>query len=195
RTLKRHALKIAFARFYEGELLRGTSRAAGFRAFVQQNEGWINDYALFRALKDAQGGVAWWAFREPLRDRRPRALSEGRVEHAREVLYDQYAQRIAHLQWYDVRARLRAIGVEIMGDLPFMVGRDSADVWANQGEFRSDAGVGAPPDQFNEEGQDWGLPPYDWRGMSADDFVWLRRRCRYTPSPHDPLPIAPPVRF
>jgi 4-alpha-glucanotransferase len=120
-----------------------------------------------------------------LRDRRPRALAEARVEHAREVLYFRYVQWLSHGQWYDARARLRALGVEVMGDLPFMVGRDSADVWANQGEFREDASVGAPPDAFNDQGQDWGLPPYDWRTMPASDFAWLRRRCRYTASLYD----------
>ncbi|MFT3772134.1 MAG: 4-alpha-glucanotransferase [Minicystis sp.] len=195
RTLKQHALRAAFNRFYEGELLRGTPRAAAFRAFVQQNETWLADYALFRALKDAHQGVAWWDFRPDLRDRRPKALAEARVTFAREVLYHQYTQWTAHTQWYDARARLRAIGVEIMGDLPFMVGRDSADVWANQGEFRDDAGVGAPPDAFNEEGQDWGLPPYDWRVMRANDFAWLRRRCRYTASLYDRFRIDHLIGF
>ena len=195
RSLKQHALRVAFSRFYEGELLPGTPRAAAFRAFVTQNESWLVDYALFRALKDAHGGVAWWDFAEPLRDRKPRALAEAKVEHAREVLYYRYVQWLAHGQWYDARARLRALGVEVMGDLPFMVGRDSADVWANQGEFRDDASVGAPPDAFNDEGQDWGLPPYDWRVMRASDYAWLRRRCRYTGSLYDRFRIDHLVGF
>jgi 4-alpha-glucanotransferase len=195
RALKQQALKVAFGRFHEGEVLRGTPRAAAFRAFTQQNEIWLADYTLFRALKDAHQGVAWWQWSEALRDRRPRALSEARVSLAREVLYYAYLQWIAHTQWYDARARLRAIGVEIMGDLPFMVGRDSADVWAHQGEFRDDAGVGVPPDAFNEEGQDWGLPPYDWKVMRVSDFAWLRRRCRYTASLYDRFRIDHLVGF
>lgn len=195
RSLKQHALRVAFGRFQEGEIVRATPRAAAFRAFCQQNEGWLADYALFRALKDAHRGVAWWEWGEGLRDRRPKALDEARVDLAREVLFHQYTQWIAHVQWYDARARLRAIGVEIMGDLPFMVGRDSADVWSNQGEFRADAGVGAPPDAFNDEGQDWGLPPYDWRVMRANDFAWLRRRCRYTASLYDRFRIDHLIGF
>jgi 4-alpha-glucanotransferase len=195
RQLKEHALRTAFGRFYEGELIAGTPRAAAFRAFVQQNESWLTDYALFRALKDANGGAAWWEWSLALRDRRPRALAEARVEHAREVLYFRYVQWLAHGQWYDARARLRALGVEVMGDLPFMVGRDSADVWANQGEFREDASVGAPPDAFNDQGQDWGLPPYDWRTMPATDFAWLRRRCRYTASLYDRFRVDHLVGF
>ena len=195
RSLKQHALRVAFGRFHDGELRRGSPRAASFRAFAQHNEGWLDDYALFRALKDAHQGVAWWAFHDGLAGRRPEALAEARVALAREVLHHQYVQWIAHVQWYDARARLRAIGVEIMGDLPFMVGRDSADVWANQGEFRDDAGVGAPPDAFDADGQDWGLPPYDWRVMQANDYAWLRRRCRYTASLYDRFRIDHLVGF
>jgi 4-alpha-glucanotransferase len=76
-----------------------------------------------------------------------------------------------------------------------MVGRDSADVWANQGEFRDDASVGVPPDAFDAEGQDWGLPPYDWRVMRASDFAWLRRRCRYTASLYDRFRVDHLVGF
>jgi 4-alpha-glucanotransferase len=195
RSLKQQALRVAFGRFYEGEVLAATPRAASLRAFAQHNETWLPDYALYRALKDAHAGVAWWDFSEALRDRRPKALAEARVAHAREIQFYTYLQWLAHTQWYDARARLRAIGVEIMGDLPFMVGKDSADVWANQGEFRDDAAVGVPPDAFDEDGQDWGLPPYDWRVMRANDFAWLRRRCRYTASLYDRFRIDHLVGF
>jgi 4-alpha-glucanotransferase len=195
RQLKRQALRVAFDRFHEHEHLRGSARAAAMRAFARQNELWLADYALFRALKDAHGGRAWWEWGEAIRDRRPKALAEARVHLAKEVLFHEYVQWIAHAQWYDARARLRAIGVEIMGDLPFMVGRDSADVWANQGEFRDDASVGAPPDAFNDEGQEWGLPPYHWRVMAANDFTWLRRRARYTASLYDRFRIDHLVGF
>ncbi len=195
RSLKHHALRVAFGRFYDSELARGSARASAFRAFVRENELWLTDYALFRALKDAHEGAAWWEWTDGLKHRRPKALAEARVKLAREITHHQYLQWIAHTQWYDARARLRALGVEIMGDLPFMVGRDSADVWANQGEFRDDAGVGVPPDAFNEEGQDWGLPPYDWRVMTLSDFAWLRRRARYTASLYDRFRIDHLVGF
>ena len=195
RQLKQRALRVAFDRFYEHEHLRGSPRSAALRAFAQSNEGWLQDYALFRALKDAHEGRAWWDWGDALRDRKPKALSEARVRLAREALYYEYVQWLAHTQWYDARARLRSIGVEIMGDLPFMVGRDSADVWANQGEFRDDASVGAPPDAFNDEGQDWGLPPYHWKVMAANDFAWLRRRARYTASLYDRFRIDHLVGF
>ncbi len=195
RAVKKQAFRLAFDRFFEGELPGSTPRALSFRWFCRENAAWLDDFALFRALKDAHEGKAFWSWGERLRDRNPRALSEAHLSLSREVLYHQYLQWIAHTQWYEARARLRAMGVEIMGDLPFMVGRDSADVWAHQGEFRDDASVGVPPDAFNEEGQDWGLPPYDWRAMAVTDFAWLRRRSRYVSSLYDRFRIDHLVGF
>jgi 4-alpha-glucanotransferase len=82
-----------------------------------------------------------------------------------------------------------------MGDLPFMVGRDSADVWAERHEFRDDASVGVPPDLFDAEGQDWDLPPYDWDRMKMGGYAWLRRRARYVGSLYDRFRIDHLVGF
>jgi 4-alpha-glucanotransferase len=195
RTLKRQALRFGFERFTHHDLPRSTPRAAAFQAFREQSREWLDDYALFRALKDEHGGVAWWEWDEALQRRDPDALAEARSRTEQDALYYAYAQWLAHSQWYEARTRLAAIGVEVMGDLPFMVGRDSADVWANQSEFRDDASVGAPPDPFNDEGQEWGLPPYHWDRMRKNDFTWLRRRVRYTGSLYDRFRIDHLVGF
>ena len=81
----------------------------------------------------------------------------------------------ADLQWR--RARAEA-AVAVFGDLPFMVGADSADVWARQHAFRFDATIGVPPDAFSETGQDWGLPVYRWDVIEEDDYEWIRQRAR-----------------
>jgi 4-alpha-glucanotransferase len=180
RFVKQRALRFAFERFRTEDLAKDTARAGSFGAFSDHNRHWLDDYALFRALKDAHGGVAWWDWPAPLRERRREALDAARAQLANAVAYYRYVQWLAHTQWETARGRLAESGVEIMGDLPFMVGRDSADVWANPREFRDGASVGVPPDQFNAEGQDWGLPPYHWEAMRADDFAWLRRRARYS---------------
>jgi 4-alpha-glucanotransferase len=72
-----------------------------------------------------------------------------------------------------------------MGDLPFIVGTESADVWAHAGEFRRDVSLGAPPDAFSEDGQDWGLPAYDWAAMDANDLAWIRARTRHAATLYD----------
>ncbi len=195
RWLKKRALDAAFARFAERVHGRGGSRDASFARFCEAHRAWLDDYALFRALKDAYELRAWWEWPEGVRDRDPRALSEARAQYASGVLKHQYLQWLAHAQWESARADLRALGVEVMGDLPFMVGRDSADVWSNRDEFRSDASVGVPGDQFDPEGQEWGLPPYDWRVMRGNGFAWLRRRARYAGVLYDRFRIDHLVGF
>src|SRR4030095_3071443 len=111
-----------------------------------------------------------------LRTRQPHAIADVRDELADEVLYRQYLQWIAHEQW--TAARRDAAEVALFGDMPFMVGGDSADVWARQDEFRLDASAGVPPDAFSETGQDWGLPVYRWDVLTARNFDWLRDRAR-----------------
>lgn len=195
RTLKRQALRFAFERFSAHDLPLSSPRAAAFHAFRAQHRDWLDDYALFRALKDANGGVAWWDFSEALQRRAPAAMAEAREQLAKEILYYEYLQWVAHTQWFEARARLAAMGVEVMGDFPFMVGRDSSDVWAHQGEFRDDASAGVPPDAFNTEGQEWGLPPYWWERMRSSNFAWLRKRARYVGSLYDRFRIDHLVGF
>jgi len=195
RALKREALRRAFRRFRDHEISNDTERAKELAAFRTAHGDWLDDYALFRALKDAHGGSAWWDWSEALQRREPAALTEARERLADGVLAHVYTQWLAHTQWASARRSLAEIGVEIMGDLPFMVGRDSADVWAHQEEFRNECSVGCPPDAFSEDGQEWGLPPYGWDRMRANAYTWLHRRARYTASLYDRFRIDHLVGF
>jgi 4-alpha-glucanotransferase len=179
RALKTRALRFAFDRFCEREARHDTDRAKSFVAFTQRESAWLVDYATFRALRDESKGAPWFDWPAPLRDRYPNDLHDARTLLATEIAWHRFAQWVAHTQWSEAREKLAAMSVEVMGDLPFMVGRDSSDVWANRGEFRGGLSVGVPPDQFNAEGQDWGLPPYAWEVMRQNDFAWLRRRAHY----------------
>jgi 4-alpha-glucanotransferase len=176
RALKNTVLHQCFAHFRVRELASGTRRGSAFRAYVSEQAWWLDDYALYRALKARQGERAWWDWPEPLRFRDASALASAREELADDVLYRQYLQWLAGDQWG--AARDRAGRVALFGDLPFMVSGDSADVWARQDEFRMDASVGVPPDAFSETGQDWGLPVYRWDILAARDYDWLRNRAR-----------------
>ncbi|OFW14346.1 MAG: 4-alpha-glucanotransferase [Acidobacteria bacterium RIFCSPLOWO2_12_FULL_67_14] len=176
RALKQTALRRAFVRFRSVELAGGTRRAAAFRAYVQDQAWWLDDYALFRALHAQSGERPWTEWPTPVRTRQPGALDRARGELADDILYRQYVQWVADDQWADARAA--AGGVALFGDLPFMVSGDSADLWARQDEFRFDASVGVPPDAFSTTGQDWGLPVYRWDVLAGRDFDWLRDRAR-----------------
>jgi 4-alpha-glucanotransferase len=174
RALKRAALRKAFERYESIPHARHASRAVALAAFVERERDWLADYTLFRALHDAFDRRPWWDWPEPLARRNEEALAEARARLAREIRFFEYVQWIADAQWAE--ARRRAAPVQLFGDLPFMVGADSADVWAGDHAFARDLSVGTPPDAFSDVGQDWGLPAYRWDVVVREDFRWLRER-------------------
>lgn len=176
RAVKEAILRKAFARFLERDWHRDTPRAGQLRAYIAEEAWWLDDYALFRVLHDEHDARAWWEWPAGLASRDPAALAAARVEYADALLETCWLQWIAQRQWEAARRALA--GIALVGDLPFMVSADSADVWAQQHLFSRDASVGTPPDAFSDTGQDWGLPVYRWDAMRADDFGWLRARAR-----------------
>jgi 4-alpha-glucanotransferase len=176
RDLKHAVLRRAFARFREREWARDTTRAVALRAYIHSQAWWLDEYSLFRALHACWDARPWSEWPSALRERQPSAMAQSRLDLADDILYRQYLQWVANEQWDT--ARTESNGIALFGDLPFMVGADSADVWARQDEFRLDASVGAPPDAFSATGQDWNLPPYRWDVMAGRDFGWLRQRAR-----------------
>jgi 4-alpha-glucanotransferase len=176
RALKGRWLRRAHERFLHDAAGPQSARFARFDAFTQREAWWLDDYALFRALRGIHDHRAWWEWPEPLARRHVAALARAREELAVEIGYRKYVQWIAAEQWE--RARQAAAPLRVFGDVPFMIAADSPDVWTQQHEFRFDATVGVPPDAFSETGQDWGLPPWRWDVMARDDFSWMRRRAR-----------------
>lgn len=176
RQAKLAALTLAFSYFWDVDWVRTTARAGSFASFCSWEESWLADYALYCALRDRHAGRPWTDWPEPLKHRQPEALDAARRELEREILFHQYAQWLADDQWATAREQLG--DVRLFGDFPFMVGIDSADVWANQHLFQFDRTTGTPPDAFSATGQDWGLPVYRWDAMRADDDRWIRQRAK-----------------
>ena len=176
REIKSSALTAAFDRFERTEWRTQSARAVDFRGFMEREQWWLDDYVLFRALHQEREGRYWVEWDEDIRVRDLSALDSARKRLAREILYRSWLQWIADAQWQ--RARREARGVRIFGDFPFVVSGDSADVWARQHEFRLDASVGTPPDDFSSTGQDWGLPVYRWDVIERSDYEWLKQRAR-----------------
>jgi 4-alpha-glucanotransferase len=195
RGLKERALTRSFERFRATDWEAQTARARELVSFAAREAWWLDDYALFRALHERERRRAWTEWPEPLRDREPSALAAARTALAGEVLFQQYLQWTASEQWQAARRAARSLNVELFGDLPFMVDRDSADVWANQDCFHVDASVGVPPDAFSATGQDWGMPPYRWDRLAALDFRWLRDRARRSAALYDGYRIDHLVGF
>lgn len=153
--------------------------------FVEQERGWLPDYALFMAGRQAAAGAPWWEWPAGLRDREPgalRALAQRHATFIEGVYVEQF--RFA-ARWRELRAAAHARGIAIYGDLPMFTVADSADVWAHRDLFRLDSAgratavAGVPPDAFTQEGQLWGNPLFDWEAMRADGFRWWIERIRH----------------
>ncbi len=176
RPIKDRALAAAFERFFAAEWQTGGHRADQLGHFIAEEAWWIDQYALYRALHHEQGERPWTTWPGGLAMRDDDAIRDARRRLGRAMLFRQYVQWQAARQWRAARAA--AGGVAWLGDLPFMVAGDSADVWARQAQFRFDLSLGVPPDAFSATGQNWGLPVYRWDAMRADGFAWLRERSR-----------------
>jgi 4-alpha-glucanotransferase len=158
------------------------SARAAFRAFAQAQSGWLEDYALFEALRKGQGGRPWWEWPPPLRDRDAQALAATRARLADDLERVRFEQFVFAAQWQALRDYARGRNVLLFGDMPIFVAHDSAEVWAHRELFKLDARgqptvvAGVPPDAFSATGQRWGNPLYDWERMRAEGFGWWLAR-------------------
>jgi len=157
-----------------------------FDAFRVRSAAWLDDYALFRALRDEHGGAPWAEWEEGVRDRDPGALARAAHRLGGAVEFHVFAQWVFDRQWRALHGYARERGVRVLGDVPIFVAYDSADVWANPELFELDARgrptmvAGVPPDYFSATGQRWGNPLYRWDRMRADGFRWWTERFRRT---------------
>lgn len=165
RAAKDSLLRRAFAGFPPGP--------PEFTAFVEAHAHWLEDYALFMALKDAHGGSAWFQWEPGLVTRDPDSLARWRERLAEPVRYYQFVQFVFARQWDALRRSCDARRIGLIGDLPIFVAHDSADVWARPDLFwldptgRPEFIAGVPPDYFASTGQLWGNPLYRWGCCSA----------------------------
>lgn len=176
RTLKNRLFQAAFDRFKENEWDRQSPRAVAFQSFIDQKSSWLHDYSLFRVLKEVQQWSHWRTWPEAFQNREAEALAKLRKDQADRILFFQFLQWNAWTQWQSVRKHAASRDVLLMGDMPFLISEDSAEVWSDQASFHMHISVGAPPDDFSATGQDWGLPFFNWEVMRQNDFSWWRTR-------------------
>ena len=179
-------LQRAFFRFQSnpGHLHEApsTSLRESFDYFCADNASWLDDFALFMALKDANGGVAWNGWPEALRSRKKAAITKARKELAESVMRYSFYQFLFFRQWNKVRNYANDRGIQIIGDIPIFVAYDSADVWANPDLFFLDKSgnptvvAGVPPDLFSTTGQLWGNPLYNWEVHKKQNYAWWLSR-------------------
>jgi 4-alpha-glucanotransferase len=157
-----------------------------FLHFCQTSDWWLEDYGLFRALKEAHGGAAWTSWEEHFAVRNPAALASARQTLHDRVEAEKFFQFLFFKQWSALKSHCRERGVRIIGDAPIFVAGDSADVWSQPEMFKLDSRrqpivvAGVPPDYFSKTGQLWGNPIYDWRAMQSTGFRWWIDRLRAT---------------
>lgn len=163
--------------------------------FREENAFWLEDHALFVALRDAYGAPYWDRWPEQLRRHVPHALVQARREHEHAVDAEVFRQWLFHRQWSRLRSFAHGLGVKIFGDVPIFVARDSSDVWARPELFFVDEQgapsvvAGVPPDLFSETGQLWGNPLFDWTIHARGGYAWWIERVRHALSLVDILRI------
>lgn len=180
-TYKLPLLRLAADRFATGS---SKVMADAVRAFRKRQRYWIEDFALFMALREVMDGRAWTTWNAPLREREPAALRSAARELSEAVDRHVFVQYLFFNQLQALRAHAARQGVRLVGDLPIFVSGDSADVWSHPHLFHLDREgqpkvvAGVPPDMFSSTGQRWGNPLYNWNAMKREGFNWWVERCK-----------------
>lgn len=176
-------LRKAARRFLDAASTKGKDKPQ-FDAFVRENASWLDDFALFMAVKEARGMVAWTEWPDDIAARDPSAVNRWSEQLASEVAAHKFLQYEFFRQWQALRAYGRERNVRIIGDVPIYVAHDSADVWVNREFFLLDEHgrpaqvAGVPPDYFSATGQLWGNPIYDWARLKQTNYQWWVERMR-----------------
>ncbi len=182
-TYHNNVLAKAYARF---DATASAAQRSEFVAWCAKEAYWLDDWALFIALKNLYGGKPWveWPEGEALRDLA--VLESTRIKNARSVDEHKFRQWLFFKQWHELKSYANNKGIRLVGDVPIFVAHDSSDVWANRDGFYLDASgnptviAGVPPDYFSPTGQRWGNPLYRWDKMAEDDYSWWISRIKAT---------------
>ena len=150
--------------------------------FCNEQREWLDEYALFMALKDVNNGISWLEWPEEYKNRYLDALNAAREQYADNINFYKMLQYLFFKQWNELKAYANENGISIIGDVPIYVAMDSADVWANPDQFYLDEArnpidvAGCPPDAFAADGQLWGNPLFRWDAMRNDGYAWWTKR-------------------
>ena len=182
-------LKKAYERSRHGE-------TEEYRAFCAKNSHWLDDYALYMALKGHFGNKEWMKWEEPIRLRKPEAVKRYEELLREEIGYWKFLQFKFYEQWEQLKNYVNGLGISIIGDIPIYVALDSADVWTHPELFQLDPDTltplrvaGVPPGAFSDDGQLWGNPLYDWDKIEETGFAWWKDRMRASARLYDVVRI------
>jgi len=156
-----------------------------FIGFCNSQKFWLDDYALFKVLKQHFDDASWVEWPEHCKFRHPKAIQQSYQQHQQAIIELKWQQYQLHKRWQEIRKKASGMGILLFGDMPLFIAHDSADVWAHPEWFRLDQNgnmsvvAGVPPDYFSQTGQRWGNPHYDWEIMRRDDFTWWKNRIHH----------------
>lgn len=160
-----------------------------FKKFCNENGYWLDDFSLYKAIKDYHNGAPWYEWKEAYKDRDRFTMEGFTGEHRKEIGFHKWAQWIACKQFKAVKEYADSKDILLKGDLPILVSRDSADVWAHPGFFKLEYAAGAPPDMYCAKGQRWGMPTYNWENIGSDGFMYIREKLKFAENFYDLLRI------
>lgn len=179
-------LRKAFARFVPDN---------NYYAFIKENYHWIDEYALYMAIKDSQNSKAFYEWDDSLKSRNDAALNKAKENYIDDIKFYKFLQFKFFEQWSKLKNYANKNGIKIIGDIPIYVALDSADVWSNPKQFQLKddytprAVAGVPPDAFSEDGQLWGNPLYDWDYMKSDNYAWWKSYLKHALERYDVVRI------
>lgn len=181
RATKPRLVEVAYANFQKH---RSGPLRDDYERFLTEQGHWVNDFAMFIAIKEQQGGVSFYDWPEELARRDPDALENAKRQLADRMERARFGQFLFLRQWRRLKRHAVDLNIQILGDVPFFVSPDSSEVWAHPELFllderrRPKVVAGVPPDYFSETGQLWGNPVYNWDAMRRDDYRWWMDRLR-----------------
>lgn len=179
--LKNELFDKAFKTFVSGKF---ASLQNEFEQFCTKEKAWLDDFALYAALKNKNGGRPWYEWENDFKQRTNEALEKFSTEHAEEIKKIKWLQLIFFQQWKSLKEYCNNTNIQLIGDMPFYVSYDSVDVWAHQEIFALDengnrTGVaGVPPDAFSADGQLWGMPVFKWNVLKERNYDWWMERLK-----------------
>lgn len=171
-------LKYAFLREYFSRLFPEISQTDEYQTFLRQND-WLLPYALFKSLKEANFWKSWEEWPNPLKSPSENGYQELLQEHKRACDFHIFLQYLCLKQFGVVKKIASENGINLKGDIPILISRDSADVWHNRHFFLLHLAAGAPPDMYSRDGQYWGFPLYDWEELEKRDYSFWKKRLEF----------------
>jgi 4-alpha-glucanotransferase len=179
--IKENLLWKAYKRYTSND---NAEQRLAFNSFYENNHYWLQDFSYYVLLKKINNRQAWSDWPDKYKQRDAGALEELEIKYKRDLEEIRWQQMIFDRQWHALKNYCSQLNLKVIGDLPFYVGRDSADVWANTDIFAIDkkgrmtSVAGVPPDAFNNDGQLWGMPVYNWHALKKQNYKWWITRLR-----------------